>query len=69
MAIDQLESYNNAEKTVEKARAARLFVAHLAICIIGNIFLGNWNSSTHYVNGNELLWFPIPLVFYGVSGS
>ena len=67
MAIDQLESYKNAKKTVAKARMVRLFLAHLAIFVIGNIFLGSWNSLTYYVKGNELLWFPIPLVFWGVG--
>ena len=64
---DQLESYKNAKKTVEKARVVRLFLAHLAIFVIGNIFLGIWNSLTYYVKGNELLWFPIPIVFWGVG--
>ena len=52
---------------MEKARVVRLFLAHLAIFVIGNIFLGIWNSLTYYVKGNELLWFPIPIVFWGVG--
>lgn len=64
---DDLAVYKDARKAVEKARAVRTFLVHLAVFIIGNIFLGVWNSLTYYVKGNELLWFPIPLIFWGVG--
>ena len=64
---EDLAGYRDARKNVEKARAVRTFLVHLAVFIIGNIFLGVWNSLTYYVKGNELLWFPIPLIFWGVG--
>ena len=64
---EELAKYKEMKNTVEKARAVRVFLAHLAIFIIGNIFLGVWNSLTYYIKGNELLWFPIPLIFWGVG--
>lgn len=64
---DQLANYKEARKGVEKTRATRVFLIHLAAFIIGNIFLGVWNSLTYYIKGNELLWFPIPLIFWGVG--
>ncbi len=68
MAVnEELANYREARKSVEKARADRIFLVHLAVFIIGNIFLGIWNSLTYYVKGNELLWFPIPLIFWGVG--
>ena len=67
MVNEELESYKEARKTVEKDRVVRTFLVHLAVFIIGNIFLGVWNSLTYYVKGNELLWFPIPLIFWGVG--
>ena len=64
---DQLESYKEAKKTQEKARGLQIFVAHLFLFIAGNIFLGVWNVLTYMVKGNELLWFPMPLGFWGVG--
>ena len=64
---DEVARYKEAKKNVEKARAVRIFLVHLSVFIIGNIFLGVWNSLTYYIKGNELLWFPIPLIFWGVG--
>jgi len=64
---EELANYREVRKSVEKARADAVFLVHLAVYIIGNIFLGIWNSLTYYINGNELLWFPIPLIFWGVG--
>lgn len=64
---EELARYKDAKKIVEKARVTRLFMAHLAVFIVGNIFLGGWNLLTYFVKGNEFLWFPIPLMFWGVG--
>ncbi len=64
---DDVARYKEAKKNVEKARAVRIFLVHLSVFILGNIFLGVWNSLTYYIKGNELLWFPIPLIFWGVG--
>ena len=64
---DDLASYKEARKAVEKARVVRVFLIHFSTFVIGNIFLGVWNSLTYYIKGNELLWFPIPLIFWGVG--
>ena len=64
---NELDSYMDARKKVEKTRAVRIFLAHLAMFIIGNMFLGLWNSLTYHVKGNELFWFLIPLVFWGTG--
>jgi len=64
----ELARYKEMKKIVERARAVRVFMAHLTIFIVGNIFPGAWNGLTYYVNGNDFWWFPIPLIS-GVSAS
>ena len=64
---DEVTRYKEARKSVEKARAVRIFLVHFSAFILGNIFLGVWNSLTYYVRDNQLLWFPIPLIFWGVG--
>ena len=64
---DEVTRYKEARKSVEKSRAVRIFLVHFTAFILGNMFLGVWNSLTYYVKENELLWFPIPLIFWGVG--
>ena len=59
--------YREARKAIEKARAARIFLSHLAAFVIGNIFLGVWNGLTYYVKEDDTLWFFLPLLFWGVG--
>jgi len=62
----EFQEYQAARKTVEKNRAVRTFFVHLAAYIIGNIFFGIWNVLTYVMKDHELLWFPLPLIFWGV---
>ena len=64
---NEVASYREARKSVEKSRAVRIFLVHLAVFVLGNIFLAFWNSLTYYVKDNELLWFPIPFIFWGIG--
>ena len=66
MVNAELQEYQAARKAVEKNRAVRTFLVHLAAYIIGNIFFGIWNVLTYVVKDHELLWFPLPLIFWGV---
>ena len=66
-ANDQLVSYQEARKSVQRARVLRIFLAHLVMFVLGNIFLGLWNSLTYYRLDNELIWMPIPLIFWGTG--
>lgn len=67
MVNDELREYREERKSVEKQRTFRIFIAHLGIFIIGNLFLGGWNAVTYYVKGSEVLWFVLPLTFWGVG--
>ena len=64
---DELENYIEAKKSVQRQRAIRIFQVHLAAFTIGNIFFGIWNSLTFYITGIEALWFPMPLIFWGIG--
>ena len=65
--LDQLEIYIEAKKSVQKQRAVRTFQVHLAAFTIGNIFFGIWNGLTYYITGIQVLWFYIPLIFWGIG--
>ena len=63
----ELLRYKQTRKAIEKARAVRIFVSHLAAYVIGNIFLGVWNGLTYYVKEDDTLWFYLPLLFWGIG--
>ncbi len=67
MPDDGIGHYSQARKEIEKARAVRAVVAHLAAYLVGNAFLGSWNALTYFVKDNDTLWFYIPLLFWGVG--
>ena len=64
---DAIARYRETRKTIERARAARVFYVHLAAYVLGNIFLGFWNALTYFVTDDETLWFFIPLLLWGVG--
>jgi hypothetical protein len=66
-AEEAVASYAEQRKAVEKARAVRIFLSHLAAYVVGNIFLGSWNSLTYYIKEDHTLWFYIPLLFWGIG--
>lgn len=63
----EISRYRAARKAIEKARAVRIFVSHVAAYVIGNVFLGVWNALTFFVRGDDTLWFFLPLLFWGVG--
>lgn len=67
MANDEAQRYMETRKRVEQRRALQVFLAHLTIYIIANSFLGVWNTLTYQVKDNPTIWFPIPLLFWGVG--
>ena len=62
-----INAYREARKSIEKARAVRIFLSHLAAYILGNIFLGSWNVLTYFLKDSPTLWFFLPLLFWGVG--
>ena len=59
--------YSRERIRIERRRAVRLFLMHLALYVLGNIFLGGWNALTYLVLGSSTLWFFLPLLFWGVG--
>ena len=45
----QVAQYRETKKAVQKARAVREFLLHLAVYVVSNIFFGVWNGLTYYV--------------------
>ena len=62
-----INTYREVRKSIEKARAVRIFLSHLAAYILGNIFLGSWNILTYFIKDSPTLWFFLPLLFWGVG--
>ena len=62
-----INAYRETRKSIEKARAVRIFLSHLAAYILGNIFLGSWNVLTYFLKDSPTLWFFLPLLFWGVG--
>lgn len=67
MTDGELGKYRAARKTVEKERATRIFLIHLAAYLIGNVALVLWNVGTYYLRDDKVWWFYIPLLFWGVG--
>ena len=67
MLDEETTTYKESRKTLEKARAVRVFLFHMAAYIAGNIFLGSWNALTYFVKDIHSLWFFLPLLFWGVG--
>jgi len=69
VSVDEqaLARYRAARKIVERGRAVQIFLSHLTAYIVGNVFLGVWNTLTYYIKEDETLWFYIPLLFWGVG--
>ena len=67
MADQDVTAYSETRKTIEKARAVRVFVSHLIAYVLGNLFLGFWNAMTYFMKDSETLWFYLPLLFWGVG--
>lgn len=67
MLSDQTSRYREARQAVERRRALQIFVAHLAVFLVGNAFLGGWNAVTYYVTETGFIWFPLPLLFWGIG--
>ena len=67
MVTEETRRYTENRKIVERTRAIRTFLAHLTAYIIGNAFLGVWNALTYYVSDNSAIWFPLPLLFWGLG--
>ena len=63
----EIALYKEARRKIERSRALRIFMSHLAAYILGNIFLGGWNVLTYFVKEDSTLWFFIPLLFWGVG--
>ena len=63
----QVTQYKETKQAVQKARAVREFLLHLAGYVVSNIFFGVWNGLTYYVKDEPTLWFYIPLIFWGVG--
>ena len=59
--------YSRERMSIERRRAVRLFLLHLAFYVLGNVFLGGWNALTYFVLGSPTLWFVLPLLFWGVG--
>ena len=66
-SLAAMSSYVEARKQVEKARSARVFRYHVVAFVLGNGFLGGWNALAHFARGDQVLWFFIPLIFWGVA--
>ena len=66
-ADEEIRRYGEARKKIAKARAQRIFFAHLGAYIVGNVFLGSWNALTYFVKESQTLWFFLPLLFWGVG--
>ena len=63
----ELPAYVEARKRVEKARAVRIFRYHALAFVLGNGFLVGWNILAHLARGDQVAWFFIPIVFWGVA--
>ena len=62
-----IRAYGTIKMSIDKARAKRNFLVHLATYVIGNIFFGAWNALTYFVKDSPALWFYLPLLFWGVG--
>lgn len=60
-------AYRNLRKHVEKERAWRGFLVHLAAYILGNVALVLWNVGVYYLRDDKAWWFYLPLLFWGIG--
>ena len=62
-----LARYREARMRLERGRAHRIFLGHLAFYVLGSTFFGFWNFLTFFVKEDDTLWFYMPLLFWGVG--
>ena len=62
-----LARYREARMRLERTRAQRIFLGHLAFFVAGTAFFGFWNMLTFFVKEDDTLWFYMPLLFWGVG--
>ena len=67
MESDELTRYAEIRKSVVRRRSMQTFVAHLGMYLVGNAFFGGWNALTYYVTETGFIWFPLPLLFWGIG--
>jgi len=63
----ELSRYVTTRRTVERNRSVQIFRFHLLAYVLGNAFLGGWNALAYYIRGDQVLWFFMPLIFWGVA--
>ena len=67
MGTEKTTRYRDAKRRVEQRRALRIFLGHLTAYIIANSFFGVWNTLTYTITDNPTIWFPLPLLFWGIG--
>lgn len=64
---DGVSLYREARKAVTRERATNIFAFHVAAYIGSLAFLGALNILTISLSGYEVVWFFIPLIFWGIG--
>ena len=59
--------YREARRAVTRERATNIFAFHVAAYIASLALLGGLNALTISLTGSEMVWFFIPLIFWGIG--
>lgn len=64
---EALGLYREARRAVTRERATNIFAFHVAAYMGSLAILGGLNALTISLTGFEIVWFFIPLIFWGIG--